>query len=111
MTIIISPDNPHYREYAALREQRRDISKRMYETLRLMSELQGVSLAWEKFGILHGVNRKGDRDDYRHYSAVKMRINENLDRFGYIVLTLQRNYADLTQKMEALVRSEEKGVQ
>lgn len=111
MTIIISPDNPHYLKYAVLRRERKEISKRMYETLRLMSELQGVFLAWEKFGVLHGVNRKIDRDDYRHYSAVKMRINENLDRFGYIVLTLQRNYADLTQKMEALVRSEEKGVQ
>ena len=109
MTIIISPDNPHYLKYAVLRRERKEISKRMYETLRLMSELQGVSLAWEKFGILHGVNRKGDRDDYRHYSAVKMRVNENLDRFGYIVLTLQRNYADLTQKMEELARSEEKG--
>ena len=109
MTIIISPDNPHYLKYAVLRRERKVISKRMYEILRLMGELQGVSLAWEKFGVLHGVNRKGDRDTYRHYSEVKMRVNENLDRLGYIVLVLQRNYADMTQKMEALARSEEKG--
>ena len=110
MTIIISPDNPHFSEYMILRKERKDISKRMYEILRLMSELQGVSLAWERFGVLHGVNRKGDRDTYRHHSAVKMRVNENLDRLGYIVLMLQQSYADLTQKMVALAQSEENGI-
>ena len=107
MTIVISPDNPHVGEYMSVRKTRKGVNDQIRDLLRQMNELNGIALAWERFGILHGVKRKDDKDTYRLYTAVKTRINETLDRIGYVVLSLQSSYAGLTRKMEELAR--EKG--